>query len=88
MHHWFLEGSVIPFSTISELEVLLNAMSAEDYALRTESVDLNYYRAQAWTGLENGILLHSDVMSALPVEFTSCAGTCGDSAVGVPGIVE
>jgi len=76
VHDWFLPESVISFSSIDELVVLLDTMSAADYSEKLRAVELNYYRAQAWTSGDNGILLETNFMSTVEYEVLPCSEMC------------
>jgi hypothetical protein len=79
VHDWFLPQSVIPFSSIDELVMLLDTMSAVDYNDKLPAVELNYHRAQAWTLGDNGILLETNFMSTAEYEITPCSKLCPSS---------
>jgi hypothetical protein len=72
VHDWFLPESVIPFSTVEDLHILLDTMSFQDYASRRNAVELNYHRAQAWTYLDDGILLETNFMSSVNFDCSPC----------------
>jgi hypothetical protein len=76
VHDWFLPDSVIPFYDIDELKILLNNMSVDDYNSRLKAVNLNYHRAQAWTSVDDGLLLETDFMSSVEYKVTPCTGKC------------
>jgi hypothetical protein len=73
VHAWFAPESVIAFSTLDDLLALLNCMSTDDYVAKTDAIERNYHRAQAWIGLDDGILLGTDFMSTAAYDVTACA---------------
>ena len=75
VHSWFLSESIIPFSSIEQLTGLLDGMSAVDYAAKAAVVELNFHRAQAWTHMDDGILLETDFLSTAPFSVSACK--CG-----------
>jgi hypothetical protein len=81
VHNWFLPETVIPFSSMEELMLLLNTMSEEDYQAKLDSVNLNFYRAQAWTAIDDGILLETNFMSFASYEISTCTGKCQNASV-------
>ena len=75
VHSWFLPESVIPFSSLEDLVALLDSMSTADYSAKAEAVELNFHRAQAWTHMDDGILLETDFLSTAPFRTSACK--CG-----------
>lgn len=62
-HRWFDAGSVIPFTTLEELSVLVAAAGAEDYASRLPAVRNNFYRARAYSCPLDHLVLDGDILS-------------------------
>ena len=68
VHAWFAPESVVPFSSIDELLLLLDTMSADDYAAKTEAIERNYHRI----GLDDGVLIETNFMSVATYDVTAC----------------
>jgi hypothetical protein len=65
IHDWFDPGSVLPFDTLAELEVLLRNMSLEDYCARAQARAANAHRAKAYCFHNNMLALTTNVLSAV-----------------------
>jgi len=74
VHRTFDSGSVIPFGSMDDLEVLLSTMSERDYSHKKDAIELNWHRAMSRTCYLNNLALDTDLLS-LPVRVTKCQCT-------------
>ncbi len=68
---WFDMGSVLTWSTIDELGVLLDMMSIEDYESRAQALNNNAERAAVYSSCFTLLALHSDILSRPDVQYVS-----------------
>ena len=72
IHAWFLEGSVLPFTSLGNLQELLQGVSVADYTSRMDAIDANQHRSYARRCCFSGLALDTDVLSVSAKNTGTC----------------